>query len=187
VADDQPKMWIVGGPNGAGKTTLARAFLGGLAGTAAYINADEVQKSLGPHGGSILAAGRRVIVTIEEHIAARSSFAVETTLASLRYVTMARRLRAEGWWIGFLYCGLRDQELSVARVAQRVREGGHDVSEADIRRRYGRSCANVRMYVDVSDQVLIFDNSGDTPSPVNVWRDGQLDLGVLPWGSGSDE
>jgi len=50
-------------------------------------------------------------------------------------------------------------DLSVARVQEHVREGGHPVPEEKIRARYERSAPLIRKAVLISDVGHVFDNS----------------------------
>jgi len=57
--------------------------------------------------------------------------------------------------------------MAIDRVRSRVAEGGHNVSEEDIRRRFDRGWANFRdIYRDLADAWVIFDTSG--PEPIIV-------------------
>lgn len=198
MVTEGPWMWIIGGPNGAGKTTLARAVLGGTIPTNAFVNTDEIAKNLASKSwGSHLLAGRFSIEAVDSHIAARTSFAVETTLSSHRYLRLISRLRSDpmgvedGWRFGLLYVGVADVEIALSRVAKRVAGGGHGVPEADVRRRFARSTALLRAHAMISDRTLVFDNTDETPRLlVDGWK-GEIDLqkGTLPWerGAGDDD
>jgi predicted ABC-type ATPase len=53
---------------------------------------------------------------------------------------------------------------AIARVAQRVKQGGHDIPEATIRRRFASGLRNlVQHYAPVVDEWVLYDNSGDAP------------------------
>lgn len=166
---EMPWMWIIGGPNGAGKTTLAKAILGEVLDTAIFLNADEMARELEGFDARNILAGRMLIEAVEASIAARRSFAVETTLSSRRYLRVARSIRAgwtlgnNFWRVGLLYVGLDRADLAVSRVARRVASGGHDIPEIDIRRRFTRSCGLLPEYMECVDRCLVFDNSGETP------------------------
>ncbi|HKV34357.1 MAG TPA: hypothetical protein VJP89_08555 [Pyrinomonadaceae bacterium] len=61
----------------------------------------------------------------------------------------------------------------MARVRQRVSRGGHDIPEADIRRRYEQSRRNLIELIPYLTELKVFDNSaeadpneGDPPQPV---------------------
>lgn len=166
---ERPWMWIIGGPNGAGKTTLAKAILGEALETAVFLNADEIAKELGNFSAPQVMAARMLIDAVDFSIAAKRSFAVETTLSSRRYLRIARQAQAgwvfgnNFWRVGLLYVGLKNADMAVARVAHRVASGGHHIPEADIRRRFVRSCGLLPLYMHGVDRCLVFDNSGTVP------------------------
>ncbi len=64
-----------------------------------------------------------------------------------------------GFDVALIYVGTSDPSINVARVAKRVRLGGHDVPEIDIRRRYERSLLNLPIAIARADVSIIFDNS----------------------------
>jgi predicted ABC-type ATPase len=65
----------------------------------------------------------------------RASFAFETTLAARSYAGWLNSLRQSGYDVHLFYFWLRNADLAVARVAERVRAGGHAVPEPTIRQR----------------------------------------------------
>ncbi len=127
---ERPWMWIIGGPNGAGKTTLAKAILGEALETAVFLNADEIAKELENFSAPQVMAARMLIGAVDFSIAARRSFAMETTLSSRRYLRIAQQAQAgwvfgnNFWRVGLLYVGLKNADMAVARVAHRVASGG---------------------------------------------------------------
>ena len=55
-------------------------------------------------------------------------------------------------------------EAAIARVAQRVSEGGHDVPATVIRRRFDAGWRDFeRIYRELVDAWAVYDNSGDVP------------------------
>ena len=86
-----------------------------------------------------LAAGRVMLARLEALAAARKSFAFETTLASRSFAPRLRSLQGRGFRVHLAFLALPEADLAVARVADRVRRGGHDVPEPVIRRRFGTS------------------------------------------------
>jgi predicted ABC-type ATPase len=87
-------------------------------------------------------------------------FAFETTLASRTFAPWLRHLQTNGYRFHLVYLWLPTVELAVARVAERVRRGGHAVSEGVVRRRYDRSLNNFfNLYSQFADSWLMLDNS----------------------------
>jgi predicted ABC-type ATPase len=92
------------------------------------------------------------------------TFAFESTLSGHGYLERIRRLRAKGYRVVIYYLKLPSPELAIERVKNRVREGGHDIPEKDLRRRFDRSWQNfIRLCRPLADKWIVFDNSGDAP------------------------
>ena len=97
---------------------------------------------------------------IKELGQAKASFAFETTLATRSYAPWLKRLRAEGYNVHLVFLWLPSDDAAVARVAERVRAGGHDVPEFIVRRRYRAGLQNLfRLYIPLADSWLLIDNS----------------------------
>jgi predicted ABC-type ATPase len=156
-----PTCWVIAGPNGAGKTTYALRYLPRTAGCKRFINADLIAAGLAPLApqSQQLAAGRIFLMEVDAAIRAREDFAFETTLAGRGHLALIRRLKSTGWRVKLVYLALPDVRVSMQRVAERVAHGGHDISEADILRRFPRSLANLLgPYSDVADLTICFMN-----------------------------
>ena len=162
----QPRIIIVAGPNGAGKTTFAREFLPHEAGCPTFLNADLIAAGLSPFdpGRAALQAGRLMLQTIAQHLRRLESFAFETTLSGQGYARQIPQWRRKGYRVDIIFLSLPSADLAVQRVASRVRQGGHDIPEAIIRRRFA---AGTRMFHTVYqasvDQWILYDNAGDQP------------------------
>ena len=161
-----PRVIVLAGPNGAGKTTFAREFLPNEAGCPVFVNADLIAAGLAPFApqSAALQAGRLMLSEIERHFAARESFAFETTLAGRAWLRQIARWQAAGYRVKLIFLQLTDAEQAVQRVAQRVRQGGHDVPEAVIRRRFDAGRRNFEtLYAPAVDAWARYDNSGAEP------------------------
>lgn len=88
---------------------------------------------------------------------------LETTLSSGIYARRIPSWRATGYGIGLIYLRLPNVETSIARVAHRVTMGGHGVPERDLRRRFGRSLANLDTYKPLVDEWEVWDSGGADP------------------------
>lgn len=160
------KVIIIAGPNGAGKTTFAREFLPNEAGCPVFVNADLIAAGLAPFAPEKAAvqAGRLMLQELSRHFAARESFAFETTLAGRGYVHHIRAWQAAGYRVKLIFLQLDSPEEAIARVAQRVRQGGHAIPEATIRRRFAAGLENFqRLYAPLVDAWALYDNAGATP------------------------
>ena len=160
------RIIIIAGPNGAGKTTFAREFLPREADCPAFINADLIAAGLSPFRPATAAvrAGRLLLAEIAGKVARRESFAFESTLAGRGYARSIPRWRAAGYHVKIIYLSLPSAELAIARVSARVAQGGHDVPEVAIRRRFRSGLDNFRrIYQPLADAWVLYDNSGPMP------------------------
>ncbi|HUF62285.1 MAG TPA: zeta toxin family protein [Verrucomicrobiales bacterium] len=158
--------FIVAGPNGAGKTTFAEAYLPKEAKCFNFINADLIAAGISPlrPEGAFLEAGRIFLRKMDVFVTEGATFGFESTLSGMGYLDRIRRMRANGYRIVIFYVKLPSPDLAVARVLGRVKEGGHNVPEEDIQRRFARSWSNFRdIYRPLADKWIVFDNSGEEP------------------------
>ena len=160
------KILVIAGPNGAGKTTFAQDYLKREGGKRPFVNGDDIAAKLRPDDPAAVAqtAGRMALCEMEAHVATGEDFAIETTLSGRAYTKRIRRWQAAGYRVAIIYLRLPSADHSVARVARRVREGGHHIPEPVIRRRFERSWRNFRdLYRRVVDDWRVYDNSGEVP------------------------
>lgn len=160
------KVVIIAGPNGAGKTTFAREFLPREAGLPNFINADLIAAGLSPFDPDAAAfrAGRMMLEEIDRCARAGESFAFETTLSGHTYLHRIDAWRAAGFVVKLIFLSLGSPEDAIARVAMRVRQGGHDVAPGVIRRRFTKGLRNfLDVYRNRVDYWQWLDNSGPLP------------------------
>jgi predicted ABC-type ATPase len=157
-----PHILILAGPNGAGKTTFAREFLPAEAQCPTFINADLIAAGLSPFRPEQAAvrAGRLMLQLIAERTARTESFAFETTLAARNYARSIPLWRAQGYSVKLYFLALPSAEVAIARVAERVRQGGHDIPVATIRRRFAAGLMNFEtVYKPIVDEWTLYDAS----------------------------
>ena len=160
------RILIIAGPNGAGKTTFATEFLPNEAQCPIFVNADLIAAGLSPFQTDLVGfrAGRLMLRQIREHARRGESFAFETTLSGFVYARWIPRWRTQGYRVKLFFLRLPTPEAAIARVAQRVSEGGHDVPESVIRRRFHTGSRNFEdVYRGLVDEWAEYDNSGDVP------------------------
>ena len=160
------KIIILAGPNGAGKTTFARAFLPAEAELPRFINADQIAVGLAAFAPETAAirAGRLMLEEIAICAGRGDNFAFETTLSGLSYLRSIRQWRVRGYRVSLYFLSLPTAEMAIARVALRVSQGGHDVPEAVIRRRFASGLDNFnRHYKLAVDDWALYENTGATP------------------------
>ena len=158
-----PNFYIIAGPNGAGKTTFAREWLSSKIGWENFINADLIAEELSPDNPEAVAiqAGRIMLERLDERASKGVDFAVETTLSGTSYVRIIRGLKARGYDSHLAFVWGRKVELSISRVALRVRRGGHNIPEDVIRRRFIAEIRNLfNIYRPLLESWQLYDNSG---------------------------
>lgn len=167
---DGLKVIMIAGPNGAGKTTFAREFLPNEAGCPTFVNADLIAAGLAPFAPQTAAvqAGRVMLRELARHFAARQSFAFETTLSGRGYLRHIHAWQAAGYRVKLIFLQLNSVDEAIARVAQRVRQGGHDIPESVIRRRFKTGRRNFTdVYAPKVDAWALYDNSGPQAALLN--------------------
>ncbi len=157
---------ILAGPNGAGKTTFAREFLVTEANCPTFLNADIIAAELSPQHPEQVAmrAARFMLRRIRDEVTEGESFAFETTLANRSYAHSIREWQAAGYHVALWFLALPSAEAAIARVAQRVLQGGHDIPEEVVRRRFVAGRANFdNIYRGLVDAWVLYDNSETVP------------------------
>ncbi len=165
---NQPVCTIIAGPNGAGKTTFAMEFLPET-NCKIFLNADMIATALSPlgeDGKNLIEAGKIFLQKVEECIEKRENFAFETTLSGTAHLARVSRMLKDGWRVNLIYLWIPSAETSLNRVKQRVKQGGHNVPEKDIRRRYGKTLRNLFIYAPVCSEVKCLDSSDPEREPI---------------------
>ena len=141
-------IYIIAGCNGAGKTTVANVILPKVLNVKDFVNADSIAAGLSPFQPEKISfqAGRIMLSRIKELINDKISFAFETTLTTKSYYKILLIAKEKGYKIVLFYYWLNSVELALARIADRMRKGGHSIAEDVVRRRYYRSLENSCKY-----------------------------------------
>lgn len=171
-----PRIYVLAGTNGAGKSSLAGAAFNQRG--AEYFNPDtaaarvrEANPTLSVEQANSIAwhQGRRLL---ERAIEERLDFAFETTLGGNTITVLLEKALEHGLEVRVWYAGLSSPELHIARVSRRRARGGHDIPEADIRRRYDSSRLNLVRLLPKLNELRVYDNSvkadpeaGRSPQP----------------------
>ena len=167
------RILIVAGANGAGKTAFATEFLPNEGDCPIFINADLIAAGLSPFRPDLTAlrAGRLMLSMIRDYVRRGESLAFETTLSGRSYARLIPHWREQGYSVELFFLRLSRPEIAIARVKQRVAEGGHDVPEPVIRRRFRAGLRNFEhIYKDLVDEWAVYDNSGNQPVLVEEGR-----------------
>lgn len=154
-----PQAVIISGPNGSGKSTAATML---LPADMTFVNADKIAEELTGKPGTTadINAGRILLDRVETLESNRSDFAFETTLATKILAERVKKWRASGYQVHLIYLYLPSDDLAVQRVEARVRDGGHNVPEPTIRRRFRAGLKNFfNLYLPLVDTWRMYDNS----------------------------
>jgi predicted ABC-type ATPase len=174
-----PRIYVLAGVNGAGKSSIGGAMI--RASGSDYYNPDEAARTLIAANPGLeqakanAAAWRQGKRLLERAIAERLDFAFESTLGGATMTRLLADAAAAGFEVRIFYVGLASPELHLQRVGGRVLAGGHDIPEADIRRRWRHSRMNLVRLLPVLTELRVYDNSanadpiaGQAPRPVLV-------------------
>jgi predicted ABC-type ATPase len=155
------ELLVVAGPNGAGKSTLVAGILSDNPRT--YLSADKIALDLAIAEPLSLqfAAGAEFLKRCDAQLLAGKSFVIETTLSEKAWKNYFERAKSLGYRIEIAFVFLDSADACVARVAERVRRGGHNVPEDDVRRRFTRSLGNFwTRYREIADLWSMLYNVG---------------------------
>ncbi|MFH1004283.1 MAG: zeta toxin family protein [Bacteroidota bacterium] len=157
-----PTLYIISGCNGAGKTTASYTILPEMLNCHEFVNADEIAKGLSPFQPekSAIEAGRLMLHRIYELIKRKIDFAFETTLAAKSYAHTVKKAKENDYNVALIYFWLNTPDLAIERIKNRVSQGGHNIGEDVIRRRYKKGLENLfDIFIPICDYWLVIDNS----------------------------
>jgi predicted ABC-type ATPase len=182
VTSPDPILHLIAGPNGAGKTTLATRVIA-PATRLPFVNADVIAALRWPaaqsehaYEASRLAAEQRRGLIVD-----RTSFIAETVFSHPSELDLIRDAQASGYQV-HLHIVVVPEDLSVARVSDRVRRGGHTVPEKKVRERYQRLWTLVVHARNLAERTHVYDNSR-AATPLRLiasYERGQL-VGSADW------
>ncbi len=176
----RPQVAVLAGINGAGKSTASQRILREAMKIPLFTNADVIARGLNAFDVESVAgkAGRIMLEHMPELVAARRSFAFETTLSGRAYVTWLRDMKRDGYDVHLFYYWLDSADVAIRRVADRVRAGGHHIPDETVRRRYARSVENfLELYRPIVTTWQVYDNS-DGPSRLLAFNNSYFDTVV---------
>lgn len=162
-------LYIIAGCNGAGKTTASMSILPNVLECNEFINADEIARGLSPFNVESVSieAGRIMLKRIDDMLNSNTSFAIETTLTTKSYTKLIHRAKEKGYEVSLVFFWLNSVELAKERVKQRVSEGGHNIPNNVIERRYFNGIKNLlELFMPIVDNFVIYDNTNITPEMI---------------------
>lgn len=153
----------IAGVNGAGKSSVVGSLLRDRGGE--YFNPDEAAQRLREQDSAIsldeanASAWKIGFGQLSQAIDGGDPYALETTLGGSSITNKLHEVIEKGRQVSIFYCGLASIDLHIARVAARVRRGGHDIPADAIRRRYESSISNLVTLVPACHRLFVVDNS----------------------------
>lgn len=153
-------MFIIAGPNGAGKSTLYETRIAPKI-SAEFVNADRIQRDTlrDPSMSAAYKAAELAEARRRELMSQRKSLVTESTFSHPSKLQLVEDAKKEGYRVIMYHVQVRSPQLSVARVAARVEEGGHNVPEDKIRERFDRNRDIIRQAALKADRAFVYDNS----------------------------
>ena len=148
----KPLILVFAGPNGSGKTTITKHLK--CYGT--YINADDLKKE---YSLTDIEAAQKAEALRKKLLENTADFTFETVLSTERNLLLLQKAKKSGYEIHCIYVLTCNADINVARVRGRVLEGGHDVPEDKIRKRYAKALDLLPKLISICDKILIYDNS----------------------------
>jgi predicted ABC-type ATPase len=171
-----PTLYITADPNGVGKTTFANRYLPDEARQLEFVNADLIAKGLSPFDPDSVSieAGKIALKRIRELIAHRIGFTWETTMSGRTAVGWLREAREAGYILKAYFLWVREPEITIGRIKQRVVEGGHNIEEDVSRRRFFKTVQNFfAIYAPMMNTWRLYENDLDPPRLLAVGKGGR--------------
>jgi predicted ABC-type ATPase len=170
----KPELVVIAGPNGSGKTSITEQLLQHTwTENCLYINPDIIAQN--EFGGwnspkAFLQAAQKAQSLREECLRDSRSMAFETVFSAPDKIEFLHRAKDAGFFIRLFFVCTNSPEINVARIAQRVKEGGHTVPTEKIISRYSKSIAQCAAVVSIVDRAYIYDNSVEDVAPALLFR-----------------
>jgi predicted ABC-type ATPase len=134
-----PTLTMIAGPNGSGKSTYAQAV------HLESIDPDRIAAGydLGFTPEANLRASREALTLMQLCLKEGHSFAVETTLAGRQPLRLMDQAIKAGYNVHLAVILANADEDTRLRIENRVLQGGHSISDQDLKRREPRILKNV--------------------------------------------
>lgn len=146
---------IVAGVNGAGKSSLTGVLRTEITNLGKIVDVD---KMIVKCGGNIIEGGKKSIELIDDCLEKEICFTQETTLSGHRILNTVKKAIEKGYYIRLYYVGLNTVEESLARIENRVKKGGHNIPDSDVKRRFGKRFEDLAIVLQYCDEATFYDN-----------------------------
>lgn len=146
---------IVAGVNGAGKSSLTGVLRTEMTNLGKIIDVDKVILKC---GGNVIEGGKKSIELIDDCLEKEICFTQETTLSGHRILSTVKKAIEKGYYIRLYYVGLNSVEESIVRIENRVKKGGHNIPDSDVKRRYNKRFEDLLAILQYCDEATFYDN-----------------------------
>lgn len=161
-------IYLFAGPNGSGKSTIIANYISfyGLD-EVEYICPDIYASEIFGTISDVFEKYKKAMdfaeYKRERLLNEGKSMIVETVLSGYDKIEFLKKAKALGYRVVSVFVGTESADINCERVKRRASQGGHDVPEGKIRARYAKSMNNLPLLAKCSDELYIYDNSGDRP------------------------
>lgn len=146
---------IVAGVNGTGKSSLTGVLRTEMTNLGKIVDVDKIIVKC---GGNIIEGGKKSIELIDECLEKEICFTQETTLSGHRILNTVKRAIEKGYYIRLYYVGLNSVEESLVRIENRVKKGGHNIPDSDVKRRFSKRFEDLTAILGYCDEATFYDN-----------------------------
>lgn len=161
---------IVGGVNGAGKSSLTGVLKAERNDLGQIIDVDRIAAE---NNGDNYRAARIAITKMERFITRGITFTQETTLSGHMVERTIMKAKNADYDIHLFYVGLSSAEESINRIKNRVKKGGHDIPDEDVKRRFDHRFDDLIRVLPYCDEVKFYDNENRFDN-VAEYRNGEI-------------
>jgi predicted ABC-type ATPase len=144
-----------------------------------FVNADLIAGGISPFAPDKAAVQAGRIMLEQIHLLGNrgADFGFETTLSGKTHLKLFCDLKKKGYHIHLFFLWVNSIDIALRRIDKRVRNGGHSVPEATVRRRFEKSLFNFfNLYQPIVDSWAMFDNSEEVPKMVAFEELGVLEI-----------
>lgn len=167
---------IIAGVNGAGKSSLTGVLRTEITNLGKIVDVDKI---IAKCGGNIIEGGKKSIELIEECLEKEICFTQETTLSGHRILKTVKRAIEKGYYIRLYYVGLNTVDESLVRIENRVRKGGHNIPDYDVKRRFQKRFEDLIAVLQYCNEATFYDNENGFVA-VAEYKNGEiLQIGSL--------
>jgi len=170
-------LYIIAGANGSGKSTLAHHLL--PIKQFEFLNADEIAREINPEAIDKvkIAAGKEYFKRLKTFFDNEKSFIIETTLSGQTLEKTIQKAKNLNYEIILIYVFIDNPRICIERIKVRVKNGGHNIPDEDVIRRYKRSKENFyHLYKNLVDEWAVYYNGKNNFVEVFKYENGSIEI-----------